>query len=69
MPLKNDFQGTANYLLDPELADSVAIARTLGMPLLLEGEPGTGKTRLAEAIAAAMKTRLYEFPVTSESKV
>lgn len=69
MPLKTDFQGTANYLLDPDLADSVSIARTLGMPLLLEGEPGTGKTRLAEAIASAMHTALYEFPVTSESKV
>ncbi len=69
MPLKSDFQGTVKYLLDPELADSVAIARTLNMPLLLEGEPGTGKTKLAEAIASAMKTTLYEFPVTSESKV
>lgn len=69
MPLKSDFQGTVNYLLDPELADSIAIARTLGMPLLLEGEPGTGKTRLAEAIASATRTALYEFPVTSESKV
>jgi MoxR-like ATPase len=69
VPLKTDFQGTADYLLDPDLADSVAIARTLGMPLLLEGEPGTGKTRLAEAIASATNTSLYEFPVTSESKV
>ncbi len=69
MPLKSDFQGTVKYLLDPELADSVAIARTLGMPLLLEGEPGTGKTRLAEAIASSLQTTLYEFPVTSESKV
>jgi MoxR-like ATPase len=67
--LKTDFLGTAKYLLDPELADAVAIARTLGMPLLLEGEPGTGKTRLAEALAVAMNTTLYEFPVTSESKV
>jgi MoxR-like ATPase len=67
--LKTDFLGTAKYLLDPELADAVAIARTLGMPLLLEGEPGTGKTRLAEALALAMNTTLYEFPVTSESKV
>lgn len=69
MSLKTDFLGTAKYLLDPELADAIAIARTLGMPLLLEGEPGTGKTRLAEALAVAMNTTLYEFPVTSESKV
>ncbi|MSO19621.1 MAG: MoxR family ATPase [Acidobacteria bacterium] len=39
------------------------------MPLLLEGEPGTGKTRLAQAIAASLNTTLYEFPVTSESKI
>jgi len=69
LSLKSDFHGTTHYLLDPDLADSVTIARTLGMPLLLEGEPGTGKTRLAEAIASAMKKPLYEFPVTSESKV
>lgn len=69
MQLKTDFQGNDHYLLDPELAESVAIARTLGMPLLLEGEPGTGKTRLAEAIASSLKTALYEFPVTSESKI
>jgi MoxR-like ATPase len=67
--LKTDFQGNDHYLLDPELAESVSIARTLGMPLLLEGEPGTGKTRLAEAIASSLKTALYEFPVTSESRI
>jgi MoxR-like ATPase len=69
VPLKSEFAGTDKYLLDPELADAVSIARTLGMPLLLEGEPGTGKTRLAEAVASTLHARLYEFPVTSESKV
>ena len=69
MPLTSDFKGTDKYLLDTELAEAVAIARTLGMPLLLEGEPGTGKTRLAGAVASALDTALYEFPVTSESKV
>ncbi|MFH1133688.1 MAG: MoxR family ATPase [Nanoarchaeota archaeon] len=69
MAIKNDFKGTDKYLLDPELAEAVTIARTLGKPLLLEGEPGTGKTKLADAIAVATRVNLYEFPVTSDSTV
>ena len=37
------FQGTPNYLLDPKLSEAFHIARLLEKPLLLEGEPGTGK--------------------------
>jgi MoxR-like ATPase len=40
------------YLPDPELVDAVNLAIFLGRPLLLMGEPGCGKTRLAEAVAA-----------------
>jgi MoxR-like ATPase len=41
----------ALYLPDPALADAISVALTLGMPLLLTGEPGTGKTELARHIA------------------
>ena len=44
----NDGEG---YLATQELADAVDVALTLGMPLLLTGEPGCGKTRLAASVA------------------
>ena len=37
------WEGSDHYLCDKELAQAFHIARTLGMPLLIEGEPGTGK--------------------------
>ena len=40
------WEGSEQYLCDKELAQAFHIARTLGMPLLIEGEPGTGKTEL-----------------------
>ena len=40
------WNGSEKYLCDPELAQAFHMARTLGMPLLIEGEPGTGKTEL-----------------------
>ena len=41
------FTGASKYVLDPELAKIVNISMALEMPLLLKGEPGTGKTMLA----------------------
>jgi len=46
--------GETGYLCDPELATVLFLALRMGRPLLLEGEPGTGKTALAEAVAEAM---------------
>ena len=46
------FKGTPTYLLDPKLSEAFHIARMLEKPLLLEGEPGTGKTKLAQEFAA-----------------
>lgn len=49
--LKSKERNPANYLLSPELASAVKVALTLGQPLFLTGEPGTGKTLLAYKIA------------------
>ena len=46
--------GSVGYLADPELATVVFLATRMQRPLLLEGEPGTGKTALAEGLAASL---------------
>ena len=48
------FTGTSNYLTDQALRDAVNVAVAIERPLLIKGEPGTGKTRLAEAIAEGL---------------
>jgi MoxR-like ATPase len=63
------FKGTPTYLLDQKLSEAFHIARLLEKPLLLEGEPGTGKTKLAQEFAAQGNHPIFEVPVTSESKV
>ena len=65
----SQFNGTSTYLLDPKLNEAFHIARLLEKPLLLEGEPGTGKTKLAQEFAAQANVPLFEVPITSESKV
>ncbi len=46
-----DVERSENYLADPDLREAVNLALALGQPLLVAGEPGTGKTRLAHSIA------------------
>lgn len=61
--------GSEKYLCDPQLAQAFHMARTLGMPLLIEGEPGTGKTELPLHYAKSMKLDLHVYPVGSKSNV
>ncbi|HAT49651.1 MAG: MoxR family ATPase [Nitrospirae bacterium] len=51
IPLKNVLQDSTGYRPDPGLVDAVNVALTLGMPLLVTGEPGVGKTALADSVA------------------
>jgi MoxR-like ATPase len=62
------FAGTARYLTSPELRDAVDVALALEKPLLIKGEPGTGKTRLAEALAEDLSMPLLTWNVKSTSK-
>src|ERR671911_2486331 len=50
--------GSTGYLADDDLATVVYLAQGMQRPLLLEGEPGTGKTALAEALAAVAEVPL-----------
>ena len=69
MAEKKFWDGSKQYLCDRELAQSFHIARTLGMPLLIEGEPGTGKTELPLQYAADQKLDLFVYPTGSKSNV
>ena len=51
------FQGTDSYITTPDLLLAVNAAITLKRPLLVKGEPGTGKTLLAEEVARALGCR------------
>ena len=62
------FTGTRNYVATDDLMLAVNAAQTLKRPLLIKGEPGTGKTMLAEEVAAALGMPLMQWHIKSTTK-
>src|SRR4029453_11487126 len=62
------FQGSQNYVATQDLLLAVNAAATLKRPLLVKGEPGTGKTMLAEEVAAALGKPLLQWHIKSTTK-
>ncbi len=62
------FVGTDRYIATADLGMAVNAAITLGRPLLIKGEPGTGKTQLALEVAGALGRPIFEWHVKSTSK-
>jgi len=62
------FQGTERYVASEELMAAVNAAIVLSRPLLIKGEPGTGKTLLAEEIARALDKPLFEWHIKSTTR-
>lgn len=68
MKQEKTFQGDGSYVASPELLEAVNIAMALKKPLLIKGEPGTGKTVLAEAVAQALNLELFIWNIKSTTK-
>ena len=62
------FAGTDSYIASDDLAVAVNAAITLERPLLVKGEPGTGKTELARQVAASLGLRMIEWHVKSTTR-
>ena len=62
------FNGSSGYVVTPDLMDAVNVSIALQKPLLIKGEPGTGKTMLAEAIAESLDMPLIVWSIKSTTK-
>lgn len=62
------YTGSSNYVAPPDLMLAVNAAIALQRPLLIKGEPGTGKTMLAEEVAAALNLPLLQWHIKSTTK-
>ena len=66
--MKEEFKGSSTYVASPELMSAVNVSIALGKPLLIKGEPGTGKTMLAQAVSQALGKRLIIWNIKSTTK-
>lgn len=64
----NAYSGTGTYIASPDLMDSVNVAIALSRPLLVKGEPGTGKTLLAHSVAENLKKEMIVWNIKSTTK-
>ena len=65
---KSRFEGTSTYVATDDLMMAVNAAVTLERPILVKGEPGTGKTQLAVEVASSLGKPLYEWHIKSTTK-
>ena len=66
--MNKKFSGTKKYIATEELTEAVNASIALEKPLLIKGEPGTGKTKLAEEIAESVNTKLISWHIKSTTK-
>lgn len=68
MTTQKQYTGSANYIASPELLEIVNVSIILSRPLLIRGEPGTGKTLLASSVAQALGKKLIRWNIKSTTK-